>query len=183
MEADIRWPPTRLTGFTHPFRYIYIHQIFSEVESRHQTAPLSFVDDVGFLVKGNSLNEIRFQLEKVAAIVLAVGESHKVEFETAKTEVVLLTRSRKTQRRALDCPINVGGTSVSFKREATRWLGLWLDSSLNFKEHWKLKQKKDVGARRKQAELLTVGMDRPDRPGFLSTEPDRQDWRYRERIF
>src|SRR5215213_5702895 len=57
------------------------------------------------------------------------------EFDIAKTEAVILTRRRGDKQPKLRQTLNIGGHPIRFNKEATRWLGIWLDSGLRFKEH------------------------------------------------
>ena len=56
------------------------------------------------------------------------ADSNAVHFETPKTEVILFSRKRSHCRRQRS--IGLGGQVVRFAPEATRWLGIWLDSAL-----------------------------------------------------
>jgi hypothetical protein len=61
-----------------------------------------------------------------------------MEFDTAKTEAALFTRRRghKTHLRPkLTTKIRVRNVFVRFNKEATRWLGVWMDTQLTCKEH------------------------------------------------
>jgi hypothetical protein len=61
-----------------------------------------------------------------------------MEFDAAKTEAALFTRRRghkKHLRPKLNAIIRVRNGFVRFGREATRWLGVWMDAQLTFKEH------------------------------------------------
>ena len=62
-----------------------------------------------------------------------------MEFKTLKTKAVLFTRSRKTQQRAQETTIQIGEKQTTFNKDTTKWLGFWLDYSLNFNQHFKKK--------------------------------------------
>ena len=61
-----------------------------------------------------------------------------VQFDMGKTEAVLLTRKRgrELKDQIQQAQVEVDGHRVPFNPEATRWLGIWLDSGLNLKVHY-----------------------------------------------
>ena len=96
---------------------------------------LSFVDDVTLMVSATSVREVSTQLERGARLAIRWGERNAATFETAKTEAILLSRSRRHWKDKTLEFVHVGGRRVSYNRGATRWLGIWIDSRLNFKEN------------------------------------------------
>lgn len=90
---------------------------------------------------GTSIQEVAKTLEEIGAEAINWGQRNKVEFEPSKTEAVLFSRSRKAQRKARETTTTIwfGEEQISFQKEATKWLGFWLDYSLNFQEHFKKK--------------------------------------------
>ena len=117
---------------------IYISGIFDSVlKACPQATSLSFVDDLGFIASGSSVQEIAKSLEKVAKTVLQWGERNAVTYDTAKTEAVLFSKSRRQRLsgQLREAHIKVGDKKIGFNREATRWLGVWLDSQLKLTSH------------------------------------------------
>jgi len=55
-----------------------------------------------------------------------------VAFDHRKTEAAIFKRGRKTDSEAA---VTVGNNTVPLNKEATRRLGIWLDSQLTLKEH------------------------------------------------
>lgn len=73
-------------------------------------------------------------LEQCATATNEWAAQNNVEFDIGKTEAVVFSRKRdQPDRRA--ARIQVGTTEVGFNMNATRWLGVWLDSKLDFREH------------------------------------------------
>ena len=95
---------------------------------------LSFVDDLGFIASGNSVKEIVKALEKVAKEVIEWGRLNAVTYDMSKTEAVLFSKSRRQRlnKQLRKAKIQVRSEKISFNKEATRWLGVWLDSELKF---------------------------------------------------
>lgn len=117
---------------------IYISGIFEEVTKNHPWASsLLFIDDLGFIASGKSVKEVAKSLEQVAKTVLDWGNSNSVSYDTSKTEAVLFSMSHRQclSKQLQEKKITVGDEQIEFKKEATRWLGVWLDSQLKFASH------------------------------------------------
>ena len=114
---------------------IYISGVFDEVaEVVPDIMSLLFVDDLGFVASGHSIKDIVKALEKVAQTVVGWGIANVVTYDIAKTEVVLFSRSHRQRlnRQISDTNIRIGTQTIKFNKEATRWLGVWLDSQIKF---------------------------------------------------
>jgi hypothetical protein len=84
------------------------------------------------------VNQVVRKLEACAAESIKGASRCARQFYTAKTEAALFTRRRghkKHLRPKLTAKINVGDGFVRFNKVATRWLGVWMDAHLTFKEH------------------------------------------------
>ena len=112
---------------------LYIADIHQAVESQvEDSRGISFVDDVTWIVEGYDLDDVAGKLERCAAASLEWAEHNAVRFETTKTEAILFSRRRRHRRTQRG--IRVGGETVRFAPEDTRWLGIWLDSALTPRE-------------------------------------------------
>ena len=117
---------------------MYISGVFNKVsETSPLVTSLSFVDDLGFIASGSSVKEIVKALEKVAKEVIEWGRLNAVTYDTSKTEAVLFPKSHRQRlnKQLWEAKIKVGTENIPFNKEATRWLGVWLDSQLNFTSH------------------------------------------------
>ena len=117
---------------------IYISGVFEAVTENNPTVTsLSFVDDLGFIASGTSVQEISKTLETVASSVLRWGLTNAVTYDTSKTEAVLFSKSHRQRlnKQLRETKIQVGNEKIMFNKEATRWLGVWLDSQLKFTSH------------------------------------------------
>jgi len=104
---------------------------------------LSFVDVVAWTTEGDAEDDISQTLEQAAAAAQEWAEANAVAFDTEKTEAIL--RSRRRKRKTPAAPprgIQVAGQTVHFNAQATRRLGVWLDSQLILKEHHEARMKK-----------------------------------------
>jgi len=117
----------------------YLSGIFDEVE---RVVPgvkgLSFVDDIGWWVQAGNGEEIAAKLAGAAAAALDWAKDNGVAFDQGKTEAVLF---KKKKRGTPTATVRVGMNDIPFNTEATRWLGVWLDSQLTLKEHHAIRLK------------------------------------------
>ena len=117
---------------------IYISGVFDQVTESHPgITSLSFVDDLGFITSGYSVKEPPKTLGQVAKVVLEWGRSNAVTYDIAKTKAVLFSKAHRQRlnKQIAAAQINIGVEKIKFDKEATRWLGIWLDSQLKFTAH------------------------------------------------
>ena len=112
----------------------YLSGIFDTVE---KAAPgisgLSFVDDTGWWAKGRNDGEVAEKLSEAAAVAIEWGRSNGAAFDQGKTEAAMFWRKKKSME--VKAKVRVGDNEVPFNKEATRWLGIWLDSQLTLGTH------------------------------------------------
>src|SRR5579871_1788161 len=122
---------------------VYIHALLKRMEEEHpQNQNLSFVDDIGILAKGHSIEEVSQQLEKAGISLVQKGKEHKINFDEDKTEAIIFTRKRKLNREIQQAKLQLPNFTCSYNENATRWLGFWLDSKLSFREHFNIRYQK-----------------------------------------
>jgi hypothetical protein len=123
---------------------------------------LTFVDDVGWVATGGVVNEVIMKLDACARASNDWANTRGLAFNTATTEAALFTRRRghwRHLRPKLTAKITVGDGFVKFYKEATRWLGVWMDANLTFKEHHNRYMKKARAAEaRLQSFTKTYGI-------------------------
>jgi hypothetical protein len=108
------------------------------VEETVNAEGLSFVDDLGWGASGKDVDQVVEKLEACAPESIERATRRDLQFHTAKTEAALFThrRGHKEQPRPkLTAKIKVGDGIVQCSKEGTRWLGVWMDAHLTFKEH------------------------------------------------
>lgn len=109
------------------------------------------MDDLGFLTSGNSIQEVATTLEITGETVIRWGLANAVTYNIAKTEAILFspTRSKKVNKETAEIRLTIGKEEIKFNNQATRWLGIWLDSGLIFNTHVKerVKQARAAEAR------------------------------------
>jgi len=110
----------------------YLSGIFDEVEAAVPgIRGLSFVDDIGWWADGADDEAVAANLSRAAEAAISWAEKNGVDFDQGKTEAAIF-RKKKTTPTAT---VTVGNSAVPFNKEATRWLGIWLDSQLILKTH------------------------------------------------
>jgi hypothetical protein len=96
---------------------------------------LSFADDIAWWAEGGEEQEVTDRLAEAAKAAIGWAENNGVEFDRGKMEAALF------RRRAPSASFRVGVKDVPFNKEATRWLGVWLDSQRALKEHHAIRPK------------------------------------------
>ena len=128
---------------------IYISNVFSAVEAKLSNVTcVSFVDDLAFLTSDYFINKIATMLEKPGKIALQWGTSNSVTYDMSKTVAILFFNARwpKLVRQIAKIRLKIGGEVVFFNKEATQWLGTWLDNRFNFASHVSERMKKAKSA-------------------------------------
>jgi len=92
---------------------------------------LSFVDDISWWAEGKDDEEVAGKLSEAAAAATEWAARSGIAFDHDKTEAALFHKKRTAPKAT----VAVGDSKVPFNKEATRWLGVWLDSQLTLKEH------------------------------------------------
>jgi len=110
----------------------WVEQYVSEAEG------LSFAYDLGWVATGSDVNHVVSIHESCAAKSIEWATRRGLQFDTAKTQVALVTRRQghsKYLRPKQTAKIRVGNGSIRFNAQATRWVGVWMDAHLTFQEH------------------------------------------------
>jgi len=117
---------------------IYLSGLFGKVEDKEEecgSEVISFVDDVACVVEGEDMGECTQRLERCAAETLNWAKKNAWQFDIKKTEAMLFARRRKNTEPKMNVRVMVGNHEVPYNKEATRWLGGWLDDMLTLNDH------------------------------------------------
>jgi len=110
----------------------YLSGIFDVVEvAVPGIQGLSFVDDIGWWAAGADDEGVATKLSAAVAVAIEWAAGNRVAFDHGKTEAALFRKKKQTPK----AKVKVGDNVVPFNKEATRWLGIWLDSQLTLKDH------------------------------------------------
>jgi len=96
---------------------------------------ISFVDDVAWVVEGENVGGCTQRLERCAAETTIWVKKNACQFDIKKTEAMLFTRRRMNKEPMMNARVRVRNHEVSCNKEATRWLGVWLDDMLTQNDH------------------------------------------------
>ena len=91
----------------------------------------AYADDLVTLVEGQDLDVIRSRTQKIINTIERWCTTKGLNISTLKTKIVMFTWKRKW---VLPKPIKVGGTTIELAN-SVKFLGITLDSKLNFNEH------------------------------------------------
>jgi len=116
---------------------MYLSGIFDTVEAAVPgIRGLSFVEGISWWADGKDDKSVAEMLSAAARASIEWAAGNGVVFDHGKTEAALFHRKRKTPTAT----VKVGTNTVPFN-EATRWLGVWLDSQLTLKDHHAIRLK------------------------------------------
>src|SRR5436190_8746229 len=114
---------------------IYIRDIFSEINSMQIRSP-SYVDDIGLVASSETIEENCLMLENVAEKLLQLQNQNNIQFDMKKIELIHFHSKRSIDNN--NFPVSIRNNQIQSKN-LIRWLEVWLDSKLSFKEHVKIK--------------------------------------------
>ena len=92
----------------------------------------SYVDNIALFYASNSIKNNCEMLELAAEKLLQLQSQNNIQFDMEKTELIHF-HSKKIDNYQ-DYIIQIGNIQIEPK-SLVKWLGIWLDSKLNFKEH------------------------------------------------
>ena len=104
----------------------------------------AYADDVAWVVKGNSIRDLVALMEACASATNSWARRNNVEFDLAKTEAIIFSRRKDRPDRGA-ARIRIGTEKIGFNMNATRWLGVWMDSKINLREHHNICRNKAKG--------------------------------------
>jgi hypothetical protein len=103
--------------------------------------PIAFADDIALICKASDNYRIENDLSEAAKRAHTWLSEVGLQLAAHKSEIMVITRRRKNN----DVNITIDGTPVTSKG-SLRYLGIQIDSKLNFTEHAKLTAAKASGA-------------------------------------
>ena len=106
---------------------IYIRELFPSTAVKF----LSYIDDISLSTSSTSWKKNIKILERESAKLYELGALNAVEFDLKKTELIHFSNSKETKKFPLLLP---DGNKVEPK-SLVRWLGIYFDPGLTFKEH------------------------------------------------
>jgi len=152
------------------------------------TEGLSILDYLGWVAHESDVNQVVTIHEKCAAKSIEWANREVLQFNTAKMEAALFTLRPGHKiylRPKLTPKITVGDWLIRFNKQTTRWLGVWIDAHLMFKDQHNRCMKKAMAVKARLRTItklygiapetiraVQVACTVPDRPGRPAVGPD-----------
>src|SRR6266487_6572956 len=95
---------------------------------------MSYIDDIGLVASSESIEKNCKILKEVVIRIFEKGADNLIQFNPEKTELIHFHSKRNISENVNIC------FSENYLVEAkptVKWLGIWLDSKLNFKKYMK----------------------------------------------
>lgn len=110
---------------------IYIRNIFEPLQG---VKPLSYIDDIGLITSSTSLRKNAATLEREVDRLTELGRQNSIEFDLAKTELIHFTKGKGSKTS-----ITLPSKDKIEPTQCVRWLGVWFDPHLLFKNHIRIR--------------------------------------------
>jgi hypothetical protein len=89
------------------------------------------MDEIGLLTASSSIAKNAKVLEREVQKITELGKKQAIQFDLAKTERLHFVKGKMAKS-----PITLPSREVVYPAtKAVRWLGMWFDAHLTFKEH------------------------------------------------
>src|SRR5436190_19305668 len=113
---------------------IYIRFLFAERKSNTNERILSYLNDIGLTVSSKFIEENCQLLQKLAQDLLIKQQNNCMQFDMKKTELIHFHSKRSFDLKNEVYSIKIGDSIIQPK-DLVKWLEIWLDSKLIFKQH------------------------------------------------
>src|SRR5436190_12061108 len=112
---------------------IYIRFLFTKRLNTSERI-LSYLDDIGLVVSSKSIEENCQLLQKLAQDLIVKQHNNCMQFDMEKTELIHFHSKRSFDQKNKSYSVKIG-ESIIQPKSLVKWLGIWLDSKLTFKQH------------------------------------------------
>lgn len=127
-------------------RLRHLEQEASKIECEMITP--TFVEDITTVIAGEDTMDAMEKAEKIVKKGLELGENNGIKFERDKTEWLGMSKE-KGEEEDKTWSLEIG-EEWKEEKDHVRWLGVWVDKEMKFKEHLE----KKIGAARQVAGLI-----------------------------
>ena len=114
---------------------LVIDELLTLLNEEKNVIAVGFADDIALAIDGQDPSSMVDIVQKLINKACDWGRGNNLNFNAAKTEAVFFTRKRKVPKYK---PIKVNGETVEYA-DGCKYLGVYLDSKLNWKKHIQLK--------------------------------------------
>lgn len=108
---------------------IYIRELFPSIPKSVRV--LSYMDDIALATASTSLKKNTRILEREVAKLYELGAQKAIQFDLVKTELIHFTTAKEAKTTSMKLP----NGEIIEPKEVVRWLGVWFDAGLTFKQH------------------------------------------------
>jgi hypothetical protein len=127
---------------------IYIRELFPKLACK----VLSYIDDISLTVASTSLKKNIRILEREAAKIYERRAKNAIQFDLAKTELIHFTTGKDAKSANLKLP---NGETIA-PRDVVKWLGIYFDQGLTFKQHVSIRTSQAHLAFQRMARLVNI---------------------------
>ena len=131
-------------GIGSPFLWAAVlNELIKIIKVKEQVKIVAYADDLCLISTGPDKNSCIASLQEAVNAVMSWAERHLLALSPTKSEIMLFTKKRRYPSIIESATrIVINGKPISYAVGAVRYLGVWLDRSLNWSEHIKIKTKK-----------------------------------------
>src|SRR6266536_2998460 len=114
------------------FFLIYIRNLFQDLENRG----ISYIDDIDLVALSESIKKNCKILKEVVIRIFEKGAENLIQFDLEKTELIHFHSKTNIDKNVNICFLE---NYLVEAKPTVKWLGIWLDSKLNFKKYMEKK--------------------------------------------
>ena len=93
---------------------------------------MSYINNIGLVASSKSIEENCKILKEAAIRIFEKGADNLIQFNSEKTELIHFHSKRNIDENVNICFLE---NYLVEAKPTVKWLGIWLDSKLNFKEY------------------------------------------------
>ncbi|KAH7559026.1 hypothetical protein BM1_03963 [Bipolaris maydis] len=109
------------------FFLIYIRDLFPQIDGFQ----LSYIDDISITTSSTSIKKNVKILQREVNKLVTKGKQLAIEFDIAKTELIHYTKNKRRK----EIPLELPSKEKIYHKDTIKWLGVYLDNKLSFREH------------------------------------------------
>lgn len=132
---------------------IYIRELFKSKAVKI----ISYIDDIAIITASTSLKKNIRILEREVTIIHTSGEENAVAFDLTKTELMHFTGRKTVEQGTQQHIITLPNGDTVQPSGLIRWLGIWFDPKLSFRNHIQMRVAQATQSFHRMARLANTG--------------------------